>query len=104
MLSGLNRTFMELKQFYRYVRGEFDTVLIVPLWNWNSTTARWRRSVRPRLNRTFMELKHINDKLEVIDQTRLNRTFMELKPFLVTSFENWLRVLIVPLWNWNLVL
>ena len=40
---GFNRTFMELKLWFRY-KHHWDTlVLIVPLWNWNTHGAEFGR-------------------------------------------------------------
>ena len=75
-------------------------VLIVPLWNWNRETS-LPRSALCGFNRTFMELKY----------------FSYVQPLccrfvLIVPLWNWNRsaqiklnpsehVLIVPLWNWN---
>ena len=36
MMLSFNRTFMELKFKSGYAVAVADTVLIVPLWNWNN--------------------------------------------------------------------
>ena len=54
-----------------------------------------------RFNRTFMELKHLIQELEISFILRFNRTFMELKHNKLIPLTTKGTVLIVPLWNWN---
>ena len=53
-------------------------VLIVPLWNWN-TTFRMMFNAPFCFNRTFMELKFENVVSSFVLFISFNRTFMELK-------------------------
>ena len=69
---------MELKSNIAATLDAGMGVLIVPLWNWNSTVFKDRLE-KASFNRTFMELKLI--------RWRRNTTVNA--------------VLIVPLWNWN---
>ena len=74
-----NRTFMELKYSGKYGLIGIIYVLIVPLWNWNTTNwLNWRQRTRS-FNRTFMELKLECRKSLHSLIVRFNRTFMELK-------------------------
>ena len=95
-----NRTFMELKWEERHITFELMRVLIVPLWNWNYIIIFLLSSLLCS-NRTFMELKSNRAGREARDWRSSNRTFMELKyrggGFLFLAPK----VLIVPLWNWN---
>ena len=52
-----NRTFMELKYWYECQKITKATVLIVPLWNWN-TSPEVVDIQQVSFNRTFMELKY----------------------------------------------
>ena len=119
----LNRTFMELKRNSVLPLSPRLNVLIAPLWNWNSvtcptvTTSRrvliaplwnWNSHIAaisariPRLNRTFMELKHWCFPPRIFrPRYSLNRTFMELKPRYWLPEDGPKAVLIAPLWNWN---
>ena len=97
-----NRTFMELKFGWRLTPPPLVPVLIVPLWNWNGG--------RPSYfclgccsNRTFMELKLTKAFQYGFGMPSSNRTFMELKLDWFYWCHVRLYVLIVPLWNWNLV-
>ena len=79
-----------------------SNVLIVPLWNWNPVFT-VHVTVSLCSNCTFMELKSTNYPFERAAFKSSNCTFMELKwrawtLSLTSSF-----VLIVPLWNWNIV-
>ena len=96
-----NRTFMELK--YIDIDDVFSTsdVLIVPLWNWNTCKGCTKLAILSS-NRTFMELKSVRH-LRRWRCARSNRTFMELKLHCKRNIRQSARVLIVPLWNWNLV-
>ena len=98
-------------------------VLIAPLWNWNCVNYKTLHSYL-RSNRTFMELKctmrcrlsiatsssnrtFMELKLRYLRKTyrysgSSNRTFMELKSQIWSSSHSWIRVLIAPLWNWNI--
>ena len=99
--SCSNRTFMELKFKINNYISFFQSVLIVPLWNWNNWAA-WERAL-PKIcsNRTFMELKWETEERLRLKCARSNRTFMELKCTICGWFVGNHRVLIVPLWNWN---
>ena len=50
-----------------------------------------------------MELKFYIEIDGFISRNRFNRTFMELKWITRNKTETLIRVLIVPLWNWNTV-
>ena len=54
---------------------------------------------QPRLNRTFVELKHKEEVKDALKQTGLNRTFVELKLVRHDFPREALAVLIEPLWN-----
>ena len=78
--TRFNCTFMELKwSSARRKASSISLVLIVPLWNWNSSQYGGVVYVDVSFNCTFMELK------------------WRWAVFMVWT----LRVLIVPLWNWN---
>ena len=51
------------------------------------------------INRTFMELKHAQDRQPSVLDYRINRTFMELKPRLEAILRAAAGVSIEPLWN-----
>ena len=54
-------------------------------------------------NRTFMELKLFTEHQPRFRRLGSNRTFMELKlTWLINTKDNYF-VLIVPLWNWNML-
>ena len=55
----------------------------------------------PGFNRTFMELKFQLSLDEYKTWNCFNRTFMELKCDKLYIKDSWVKVLIVPLWNWN---
>ncbi len=100
-------------------------VLIVPLWNWNIIYTERKDGVLPGINCTVVELKHnmhckpenshtcINctvvelkpsHKITISGRRRsINCTVVELKQGIHTRVSVTLRVLIVPLWNWNTV-
>ena len=79
-----------------------QTVLIVPLWNWNASVPNGSWSAADGINCTVVELK-----LAYCDSVHhvvycINCTVVELKLLLIV-FHYWTQfVLIVPLWNWNL--
>ena len=98
--TGLNRTFMELKQKYDVNVNTAALVLIEPLWNWN-TKSSISFSHFCRLNRTFMELKQMQIGTGETSVISLNRTFMELKLRHTSRGTRMRKVLIEPLWNWN---
>ena len=119
-----NRTFMELKYMFHEGIRLRSPVLIVPLWNWNFRTSvecicpilvlivplwNWNRKIYVdsvkdiSFNRTFMELKFESHEKGHNNHTSFNRTFMELKFFIKFTINCNRCVLIVPLWNWNLV-
>ena len=56
-----NRTFMELKYANANAVKEDFSVLIVPLWNWNTETPAMI-VLLPSSNRTFMELKYTQNQ------------------------------------------
>ena len=116
-----NRTFMELKfmtaldfndrgqvlivplwnwnnTLSHHEQDEYE-VLIVPLWNWNDNAAKASLQATRGFNRTFMELKLGCS----VRKALLLPTFMELKCRFSRSFSWYSAVLIVPLWNWNVV-
>ena len=120
--SGFTRTFMELKHVRQARTGPGCDVLLVPLWNWNDYCPE-SVLLLASFTRTFMELKLLTcyntilpflkfySYLYGIETSIRNggfhllkgftRTFMELKlPFPATS-QDWRKVLLVPLWNWN---
>ena len=97
---SFNRTFMELKCAKKQDMEILETVLIVPLWNWNNEnevgqTIEKRVLIVPlwnwnmdafdesrldiRFNRTFMELKYLRNIISQLENYSFNRTFMELK-------------------------
>ena len=92
---------MELKLGYTSSVMSNNNVLIVPLWNWNESTAR-EIELPNSFNRTFMELKYLEKMLKELVLRSFNRTFMELK-YNITELISFRerKVLIVPLWNWN---
>ena len=75
---------MELKPDGEAARHRLNSVLIVPLWNWNICCRRLSEK-RNSFNRTFMELKLMNKALWVSEDLCFNRTFMELKQAYVLS-------------------
>ena len=76
------------------------SVLIVPLWNWNYYKYKLLL-IKSSSNCTFMELKYALLLGEQRSLVRSNCTFMELKSASLRR-KNWQHdVLIVPLWNWN---
>ena len=77
-------------------------VLIVPLWNWNDDTCSWAKDIRS-FNRTFMELKWKKPLFTRLRSLSFNRTFMELKYQTKCINKHLNNVLIVPLWNWNMI-
>ena len=77
--EGSNRTFMELKSRFYSASTRADSVLIAPLWNWNTTTAKICEYVSQSSNRTFMELKSSRRDYLLATDGGSNRTFMELK-------------------------
>ena len=76
--SRCNRTFMELKYTLNFSGVDGQTVVIVPLWNWNMAYKSAEEIESLSCNRTFMELKYGN-ALPLSGRNRCNRTFMELK-------------------------
>ena len=97
---GSNRTFMELKWWCRSSLRALSVVLIVPLWNWNSSSRYGRGSGCSVLIVPLWNWNPSRRRYTTIARSS-NRTFMELK--LTSSptkyFDEY--VLIVPLWNWN---
>ena len=123
-MKSFNRTFMELKSWFGLAEQCEQTVLIVPLWNWNIRrcwtmtsesmvlivplwnwnwcfTVQWERICLVLI----VPLWNWNLGLNVIfcfAIIRSNRTFMELKwKSLNLAAPSPNSVLIVPLWNWN---
>ena len=114
---------MELKSICKMYLYQHLQVLIVPLWNWNSTEWEVEQLATVSSNCTFMELKcyHLAQAYGVA--VRSNCTFMELKLILCINMHfkpacsnctfmelkykkkrekaQKISVLIVPLWNWN---
>ena len=95
-----NRTFMELKLFSAFLVSTTISVLIVPLWNWNSNFTSTRKATTCS-NRTFMELKRLRYKVPyllgivlIVPLWNWNQVIYAKDNFVYT-------VLIVPLWNWN---
>ena len=99
-----NRTFMELKSYNRCGGYHQGCVLIVPLWNWNYRAVASPRYTEGRSNRTFMELKWSCSIAKADMKWGSNRTFMELKLLRTTPDALFRVVLIVPLWNWNIII
>ena len=120
--AGFNRTFMELKSLNIKGKTYVSMVLIVPLWNWNSSISDWDLNLLVGFNRTFMELKFVllyhyliqyrvlivplwnwnyQQNQTLVLASRFNRTFMELKFTSIHWQIRFSQVLIVPLWNWN---
>ena len=75
-------------------------VLIVPLWNWNTVTS---PSAAFSCSVLIVPLWNWNHLRQSTAQFlfRFNRTFMELKFDKATRLLAHNEVLIVPLWNWN---
>ena len=96
-----NCTFMELKLVTKSCLWLCLGVLIVPLWNWNIGEELQHQTVDSS-NCTFMELKWRRMKRKTKRLPGSNCTFMELKCTIPDLFPPGRRVLIVPLWNWNL--
>ena len=101
-LYGFNCTFMELKYTHSHHTGCMPTVLIVPLWNWNFGCRQRPRPNKVRFNCTFMELKSHKFCSLRSSFGGFNCTFMELKYWSEEKADKTKRVLIVPLWNWNM--
>ena len=100
--SCFNRTFMELKYpCAQRHKPSHAFVLIVPLWNWNVLLSP-AIGAASGFNRTFLELKLSFLTITNSRKECFNRTFMELK-FKSNRYNRIKnsRVLIVPLWNWN---
>ena len=115
---------MELKQYCHVPSSFFSSLLIEPLWNWN-TERNCHATITPTtFNRTTMELKHDHYRELLLSGLTFNRTTMELKrgqaidfsqpecPFNRTTMElkrasnrttarRSATLLIEPLWNWN---
>ena len=92
---------MELKSGMENDEGESGGVLIVPLWNWNFQYP-WQVGADPSSNCTFMELKSENIIIHKTINGSSNCTFMELKLYWDNKGWRTPKVLIVPLWNWNM--
>ena len=95
-----NCTFMELKWANSRISLMTSKVLIVPLWNWNTLAVNKLRCDKCS-NCTFMELKCGRSSRQHPSSRRSNCTFMELKFQKLDPKLQPLKVLIVPLWNWN---
>ena len=93
---------MELKWWRTKTTHAALSVLIVPLWNWNNRSAACSLSSLSS-NCTFMELKLHQGSQGYAVGKRSNCTFMELKLVNHAPLVEKQSVLIVPLWNWNLV-
>ena len=101
---SFNRTFMELKSMDGCWLSDRADVLIVPLWNWNVPPKARNRACFWGFNRTFMELKLTDFSVNSYVFICFNRTFMELKWQNLLYCFAFPQVLIVPLWNWNLMI
>ena len=76
-------------------------VLIVPLWNWNTSASDFSKC---QLDVLIVPLWNWNLYWEVKHKQMpfcFNRTFMELKFTTPSPLSAKEKVLIVPLWNWN---
>ena len=97
---GSNRTFMELKLTWLINTKDNYFVLIVPLWNWNTSTV----SITTK-GGTVLIVPLWNWNKCIKNRNGLivcsNRTFMELKYEINHTYHLGKKVLIVPLWNWN---
>ena len=58
------------------------SVLIVPLWNWNTAIQGVKAGASFGSNRTFMELKQATVAQQSSNLQSSNRTFMELKQYI----------------------
>ena len=123
---AFNRTSLELKPLLTAYGLPPPSLLIAPVWNWNSskTTHRntdalllliapvWNWNVNDAIgtvrllqsfNRTSLELKRISERNDAMTgSSTFNRTSLELKLFIEESL-GFLRaeLLIAPVWNWN---
>ena len=101
---SFNRTTMELKQVLSEFVRLLARLLIEPLWNWNAKVVPFWIGQRITFNRTTMELKLGYFSFFPSSRRAFNRTTMELKlECLIVEHNHTYRLLIEPLWNWNLV-
>ena len=91
---------MELKYQKKHHWNHRQSVLIVPLWNWNSIAAYLDKRNNSVL---IVPLWNWNNVQSTCwgSINCFNRTFMELKYSTRSSQWFYFIVLIVPLWNWN---
>ena len=91
---------MELKWPICLITYQTETVLIVPLWNWNISN---RQALQSRRDVLIVPLWNWNKILwsSFTSLSGSNRTFMELKLLAGMAEAAYSYVLIVPLWNWN---
>ena len=121
IITGINRTFMELKQVCIRRDKSGKGVLIEPLWNWNKFGFNANFSagdvlIEPLWNWNFPDVKRILPPIVLIEPLwnwnlynkeallstgGINRTFMELKLSKYFKIKPVQIVLIEPLWNWN---
>ena len=100
--GAFNRTSMELKPLIFAIISSTISLLIEPVWNWNSCCyllARWScyLLIEPVWNWNFSILAY-----ELWSYPTFNRTSMELKPEKNSSMSIWIvSLLIEPVWNWN---
>ena len=78
-------------------------VLIVPLWNWNIFVPVLPELFLDSINCTVVELKHCKVANVMFNMQSINCTVVELKLRLLYFRLEILFVLIVPLWNWNML-
>ena len=86
---------------FQHLVWQSRTVQIVPLWNWNIWSS-ISYTIVISSNCTFMELKFVIVAWSLLVEMGSNCTFMELKFDRRQRNERSHRVLIVPLWNWNI--
>ena len=92
---------IEISKIVRHLTHE--SVLIVPLWNWNPCTTWVVSVVKIVLIVPLWNWNSKGDTQSHNQSVRFNCTFMELKLFINIWAEKALGVLIVPLWNWNII-
>ena len=118
------RTFMELKRIFSSVSGGVFPVLLVPLWNWNVGSFCQFDLERQfysylygietgKAKATFLYIIKFYSYLygietfdlqeKNLEYYRFTRTFMELKLDKVYGQFKSDGVLLVPLWNWNIL-
>ena len=84
------------------VLSEAKLLLIAPIWNWNCYSMLSSRSFDVTSNCTNMELKRLRCSGAYRSFLTSNCTNMELKLYSDASVWCCQRLLIAPIWNWNL--